>query len=178
MAAAESYVWVFSCDCTELPTKLRTKPWEPAFPCMYPQFVIAHFRALGAKKLASSQPKGHFCLLMKQWLSQSTEFRLILYIIFRMGVLFIFLFVFHVKKHTSYNDTWKTESTHQYRENFLKRYFSKASESCTVISVVLHLSNRSESLWVWPCSVGPTACSGTWGTGEQDQMPQSSGDFP
>lgn len=89
---------------TELPTKVRTKPWEPAFACLYPQFVIVHFWALGATKLAPSQPKGHFCLLTKQSLSQSIEFRLILYI-FLMALLFIFLFVFHVKKHTPYNET-------------------------------------------------------------------------
>lgn len=80
---------------------VTAEPWEPPFACLYPQFVAVHFGALEATKLPPSQPKGHFHFLMKQSLSQSVELRCILHIVL-MALLFIFLFVFHVKKCTPY----------------------------------------------------------------------------
>lgn len=128
MSAAEIYVHFWFCDWIVLLTKVRTKSWEPAFVCLYPQFVIVNFGALGAMKLTPSQLKGHFFLVMKQSLSQIFEFRIILHI-FLLALLFIFLFVLHVKKHTPYNDTWKTESTHQQR---VKKIFCRSISATDV----------------------------------------------
>lgn len=66
----------------------------------YIVFVIVH---LWASQFTHSQPKGQFCLLMKQSLSQSVELSIIFCI---LGItLFIFLFVSHVAKRTRYNGT-------------------------------------------------------------------------